>query len=92
MNFLIKKPLITEKNTFYQEQGVYAFEVDSKASKPEIKKAIEKGFRVKVDEVRTLNCRGKAKSNRFGSGRVPRWKKALVKLSPGQKIEIFEGA
>jgi large subunit ribosomal protein L23 len=92
MHFLIKRPLVTEKNTFHQERGVYAFEVDASAGKVEIKKAIEKGFRVKVDEIRTLNCRGRAKANRYGKGQVPRWKKALVKLSPGQKIEIFEGA
>ena len=92
MNFIIKRPLVTEKNTFHQEKGIYAFEVKASANKAEIKKAVEKGFRVKVDEVKTLNCRGRAKSNRFGLGQVPRWKKALVKLSPGQKIEIFEGA
>lgn len=92
MKQLIKKPLITEKNTIHNAAGVYIFEVSTEATKPEIKVAIEKGFGVKVDSIRTSNCRGAAKTNKFGRGRVPHWKKAYVKLASGEKISLFEGA
>lgn len=88
---IIKRPLMTEKNTIHAEQGVYTFEVDSKATKDQIKKAVEKVFRVKVHAVNTQNCRGRAKRFRFNVGGVRYWKKALVKLAPGEKIQLFEG-
>lgn len=89
---VIKKPLVTEKNSVMAENGIYTFEVDRKASKTDIKKAVEKSFRVKVDSVNTLVCRGRAKKTKLGLSKVRYWKKALVKLSPGEKIAIFEGA
>lgn len=92
MQSLIKRPLISEKNAILNSMGVYVFEVDLNASKPEIKEAIQKNFNVKVDEVRTSICRGRAKANKFGYGKVPHWKKAIVKLSAGEKIALFEGA
>lgn len=92
MNFLIKRPLVTEKNSLMAEAGVYVFEVDRKATKTEIKSAVEKSFRVKVSSVRTAVCRGRARKNRLGVGRVQYWKKALVRLRPGEKIALFEGA
>jgi large subunit ribosomal protein L23 len=91
MKSLIKQPLITEKNTIHNAAGVYIFQVDQSATKPEIKKAVEKNFGVKVNSVRTSMCRGHAKVNKFGLGRVPYWKKAYVKLMPGEKIALFEG-
>lgn len=91
MKQVIKKPLITEKNTIHNAAGVYVFEVNSDATKPEIKNAIEKGFGVKVFSINTSNCRGAAKANKFGMGRIPYWKKAFVKLAPGEKIALFEG-
>ncbi len=91
MKQLIKKPLITEKNTILNAAGVYVFEVVAEASKPEIKTAVEKGFGVKVLSIKTSNCRGSAKANKFGFGRVPHWKKAFVRLAPGEKIALFEG-
>jgi large subunit ribosomal protein L23 len=92
MHNLIKRPLITEKNSLMAEAGVYVFEVDKKATKDEIKKAVEKNFRVKVASVRTAVCRGRAKRTKLGVGRIQYWKKALVRLNPGEKISLFEGA
>lgn len=92
MDQIIKRPLITEKNAILNATGVYIFEVSTTASKPEIKKAVESVFDVKVDSVRTVRCRGAAKANKFGIGKIPYWKKAFVKLQPGEKIALFEGA
>lgn len=92
MNQVLKRPLVTEKNTIHNAAGVYVFEVDLKAKKDQIKFEVEKLFKVKVDSIRTSICRGRAKNNRFGAGAVPRWKKALVKLEAGEKIALFEGA
>ncbi|MFH0913832.1 MAG: 50S ribosomal protein L23 [Chloroflexota bacterium] len=88
---VIKRPLVTEKNTGQQALGKYAFEVDQKANKPQVKQAVEKAFKVKVTAVNTMNMPGKMK--RFGKREVhtPAWKKAVVTLKPGDKIEIFEG-
>jgi large subunit ribosomal protein L23 len=92
MQNIIKRPLITEKNSLMSESGVYVFEVERKATKDEIKKAVEKSFRVKVKSVRTALCRGRAKRTKLGVGRIQHWKKALVQLNPGEKISLFEGA
>ncbi len=89
---IIKKPLITEKNTSMSALGVYVFEVDRKATKIDIKQAVEKSFRVKVDSVKTSVCRGKARRTKLGMSKIKRWKKAMVKLAPGEKIALFEGA
>jgi large subunit ribosomal protein L23 len=88
----IKKPIITEKNSQLAEKGVYVFEVERKSNKNEIKQAVEKLFRVKVISVNTSVCRGRATRTRLGVGKVAYWKKALVKLAPGEKIALFEGA
>ncbi len=90
---IIKKPLISEKNAGHAEDAnTYAFEVSLTASKTDIKSAIESAFNVKVENVRTLVCRGRwfRKQARIGAPRP--WKKALVKLKQGEKISIFEGA
>jgi large subunit ribosomal protein L23 len=92
MHSVIKKPLVTEKNSWLAEQGIYVFEVDKKSEKSEIKKAVEKFFRVKVANVRTANCRGRAKKTNQGMVKPVAWKKAWVTLQPGQKIGLFEGA
>jgi large subunit ribosomal protein L23 len=92
MKQIIKKPLITEKNTIHNAAGVYVFEVVSEATKTEIKTAVEKGFGVKVESVKTANCRGRAKANKFGFGAVAHWKKAYIHLAAGEKIALFEGA
>ncbi|MEC9281271.1 MAG: 50S ribosomal protein L23 [Bdellovibrionota bacterium] len=89
---VVKKPLVTEKNTIHSAAGVYAFEVDRKATKTDIKDAIEKSFDVKVDSVKTMVCRGKVKRVGRNFSKVRYWKKALVKLQAGESIAIFEGA
>jgi len=88
----IVRPLITEKSSAaYQERSEYTFEVHPKASKPQIRSAIEQLFGVKVQAVWTSNHRGKVKRMGKTAGRRPNWKKAIVKLVPGDSIPIFEG-
>jgi large subunit ribosomal protein L23 len=90
---IIKKPLISEKNAGHAEDSnTYAFEVDLRASKIEVRNAVETAFRVKVVEVRTMVCRGRYFRKQAKVGAPKHWKKALVKLQPGEKISIFEGA
>ena len=92
MFYVIKRPLVTEKNSILAEKGVYVFEVNREANKADIKSAVEKYFRVKVKSVNTAICRGRAKRTKLGVGSAPTWKKALVKLKAGEKISLFEGA
>ena len=88
---LIKRPLITEKGVFLKETfGRYGFEVSMDANKPAIRQAIEAHFKVNVEEVRTMVVRGKQRRIGRHSGRRPNWKKAIVTLQKGQKIELFE--
>ncbi len=88
---VLRRPLITEKNTALQAQNKYVFEVMDKANKPLIKQAVEKAFKVKVSAVNVVTVPGK--SRRVGRRVVstPSWKKAVVTLKPGEKIEFFEG-
>jgi large subunit ribosomal protein L23 len=91
---ILKRPIVTEKLTALQEKGQYAFAVDLNANKIEIAKAVEKKFQVTVLDVRTMRHKGKAKSQmtrkgRF-PGRTPQWKKAIVRLKAGDKIEFFQ--
>ena len=92
MKTVIKSPLVTEKNTTLAEAGVYVFEVGLEATKPEIKKAVEAGFSVKVQGVRTVICRSDMKYSKFGLTKPKKWKKAFIQLAEGQKISLFEGA
>ena len=89
---IIKRPIITEKLTFIQEENpnIVGFIVDKKATKPEIKRAVEKIFNVKVKKVRVINMKGKPK--RFGrfEGRRSSFKKAYVILEKGEKINFIE--
>lgn len=90
---IIKKPLISEKNAGHAEDAnTYAFEVDLRADKQEIKNAVETAFQVKVEDVRTMVCRGRYFRKQIKLGAPKHWKKALVKLKAGEKISIFEGA
>ncbi len=88
---VIKKPIISEKSTALAEvAGRYTFEVATRANKQEIKDAVQRLFNVKVREVRTLVMHGKVKRvGRFETKR-PNWKKALVTLEAGQKIDFFQ--
>jgi large subunit ribosomal protein L23 len=91
---VIRRPLITEKTTALKEtQRSLCFEVHKDASKPEIKKAVESLFGVKVQDVRVANVHGKVKRQGRYVGRRPDWKKAYVVLKPGEKmVEFFEQA
>ena len=87
---VIKRPIITEKSSNLVENLQYTFEVDPKATKTEVKDAIEKIFKVKVVEIRTINVHRKAKRMQRYQGFKPAYKKAIVKLAPGQSIDAFE--
>jgi large subunit ribosomal protein L23 len=88
---VLRRPVITEKNTALQAQGKYVFEVAGEANKPQIKQAVEKAFNVKVTAVNVMTVPGKGR--RVGRQQVltRSWKKAMVTLKPGDKIELFEG-
>ena len=88
---ILRRPIITEKSTYLQEESRYLFEVAPNATKPQIKEAVQEAFDVKVVKVNTMNVRGKRK--RFGPRIKPRrsWKKATVTLARGDSITIFEG-
>lgn len=89
---IIKRPLITEKSTRLKEEGnQIAFVVDPMASKIEIRRAVEKLFKVKVRRVHTMNLVGKRKRVGRFIGWKSDWKKAIVTLREGDRIEFFEG-
>lgn len=88
---IIKRPLVTEKNNTFSDKQTYVFEVDRKANKEEIRAFVERHFGVQVKNVRTAVCRGRSKRTSRGIGRVPYWKKAIVRLKEGEKITVFEG-
>ncbi len=94
MSAILKRPIVTEKMTAQQEKGMYAFEVEGGANKIEVARAVEKKFNVTVLEVRTQRVKGKTKTQmtrkgRF-TGRTSAWKKAIVRLKEGDKIEFFQ--
>jgi large subunit ribosomal protein L23 len=91
---VLRRPLITEKSTLLKEtQRSLCFEVHRDATKPEIKKAVEQFFNVKVQEVRVANVHGKTKRQGRYVGRRPDWKKAYVVLKKGEKmVEFFDQA
>jgi large subunit ribosomal protein L23 len=89
---VIKRPLVSEKNAIHAEYNTYSFEVDLNATKADIRSAIEKNFRVKVEHVRTMIFRGRFFRKQAGLGKPKLRKKALVKLVEGEKIALFEGA
>ena len=85
---VIVSPVITEKSTLVSEANQVIFKVAPKATKPEIKAAVETLFKVKVTRVNTINARGKDRRMRSRiSGTEAAWKKAIVNLAEGQKIE-----
>ncbi len=96
MSDILIRPILTEKITALQETRQYAFEVPMTINKIEVGKAVEKKFNVKVLSVRTMRVKGKAKSQmtrrgRF-EGRNRSWKKAIVTLKEGDKIDLFGNA
>ncbi|MEN6412850.1 MAG: 50S ribosomal protein L23 [Veillonellales bacterium] len=85
------RPLITEKTTNMMQENKYTFIVPLKANKVEVRQAVEQIFKVKVLAVNTLRVFGKTKRMGRTQGKRPDYKKAIVKLAPGQRIEFFEG-
>lgn len=89
---VVLRPLVTEKSTALKEDhNQVCFQVAMDANKVEIRQAVEAIFRVRVTKVRTLRVFGKVKRMGRFRGRQSSWKKAVVSLAPGQKIELFEG-
>ncbi len=89
---IIKRPLVTEKGTKQKEQSnQLAFEVDRRANKILVRNAVENIFKVKVVSVRMMNVKGKERRVGRNVGRKADWKKAIVRLAPGENIEFFEG-
>ena len=89
---IIKKPVITEKSNLQKEfNNQISFEVDNRANRIEIKNAVEKVFKVNVQKVTTIQVKGKRKQRGRIEGKRKDWKKALVKLMPGQRIDFFDG-
>jgi large subunit ribosomal protein L23 len=88
---VLRRPLVTEKGTLLQTLNKYGFAVDDKANKLQVKQAVEKAFKVKVTGVNIITVRGKEK--RVGRKQIAKspWKKAIVTLKSGDKIQIFEG-
>ncbi len=86
---IVKRPLVTEKSVHLQNKiGSYTFEVHPNANKTQIKEAVEALFKVKVVAVNTMNCRGKPRRMRTKlPGMTAAWKKAVIRLVEGQKIE-----
>ena len=89
---IIKRPLITEKTSIQKEMyNQLTFEVDRRANRIEIKRAIEDIFNVKVTHVKTMQITGKRKRRGRTVGKRRDWKKAIVTLLPGERIDFFEG-
>ncbi len=85
------RPLITEKGTMLAEQNKYAFQVHKRANKLQIKEAVEKAFNVRVLKVNTMVMPGKTRRVGRSVGQTSEWKKAIVTLAEGDRIEFFEG-
>jgi large subunit ribosomal protein L23 len=89
---IIIRPVITEKTTLQKEHSnQVTFEVNKSSNRVEIHRAIEKLFNVRVADVRTLNIKGKVKRRGRIVGKRKDWKKAVVRLMPGERIDFFDG-
>ncbi len=89
---VLRRPLITEKGTRLGSENKYVFEVYRGSNKHQVKEAVEKAFDVSVLRVNVLNVKGKGRSRRGRrTAKRPDWRKAVVTLSPDDKIELFEG-
>jgi large subunit ribosomal protein L23 len=88
---VIRRPLVTEKSTALQAIGKYAFEVNREANKKQIKDAVEKAFKVSVTAVNVVTIPSGTKRVGRRLVSLPAWKKAIVTLKAGDKIQLFEG-
>ena len=91
MSYVIKKPLVTEKNNLKAEKGIYVFKVSKQADKKTIKDHVERYFNVKVASIKTAICRKRSRKVKRRKGQVKYWKKAFVRLKKGEQITVFEG-
>jgi large subunit ribosomal protein L23 len=89
---IIIRPVVSEKSYALMGEGKYTFRVHDRAHKLQIAQAVEEIFGVKVKAVRTAKVKSKPKRRGLHSGRSRSWKKAVVQLAPGERIELFEGA
>ena len=89
---ILIRPVISEKSYALIAEGKYTFRVDDRAHKTQIAHAIEEVFDVRVAAVRTSQVRAKPKRRGVHKGKTRSWKKAIVQLAPGDRIELFEGA
>ena len=89
---ILIRPVISEKSYALMAEGRYTFRVHERAHKTQIRHAVEEIFDVGVAEVRTSRVRSKPKRRGNFAGRTRAWKKAIVELAPGDRIELFEGA
>ena len=89
---VIIRPVVSEKSYALMADGKYTFRVHDRAHKTQIARAVEEVFDVTVLNVRTQSIRSKPKRRGLHSGKTRAWKKAIVKLAPGDRIELFEGA
>ncbi len=89
---VIIEPVVSEKSYALMADGKYTFRVDERAHKTQIARAVEEIFDVRVSGVRTAKVRSKPKRRGVHSGRTRSWKKAIVQLAAGDRIELFEGA
>jgi large subunit ribosomal protein L23 len=91
---VLRRPVITEKNTMLNAEGKYIFEVARDANKMDVKRAVEEIFNVEVAKVNVINVHGKMRRSlgrRRTMGLTRSWKKAIVTLKPGHRIELYEG-
>ena len=88
---VLRRPIITEKSTALQARDKYTFEVMPNANKQQVKQAVEQAFKVEVVKVNVMTVTGKWRGAGRRRGKTSDWKKAVVTLKPGQKIEFFEG-
>jgi Ribosomal protein L23 len=88
--YVLKRPLLTEKSTAaMNEANVYSFEVDRRASKTDVKNAVEQAYGVKVEKVNTIRQKGQRRRMRYGYVTEKAWKKAIVRVREGDVIELF---
>jgi large subunit ribosomal protein L23 len=89
---IIRQPIISEKSYALIAENKYTFRVHPRAHKTQIRSAVEEIFKVHVVEVRTMRQKPKPKRRGWTTGQTRSWKKAVVELAPGDRIELFEGA
>jgi large subunit ribosomal protein L23 len=89
---VIIRPVVSEKSYALIAEGKYTFRVDYRAHKTQVARAVEEIFGVDVAAVRTSKVPSKPKRRGLSQGRTRSWKKAIVQLAPGERIELFEGA